>query len=170
MTMIEDRIRRLEDRTALDDLVVRYFLAADDDNLQGISASFTEDATFASSGVVNASGRQGIVDFIVASRAHMGLTVHTPNYTLYTFGDEDHATGLIGAHLELVLGGQSLFGAVRYEDEYVRAIEGWRIARRDMQTIHIAPWSEVGDALRSDFPVRWPGITPLPSDYPRSVE
>jgi hypothetical protein len=169
MTMIEDRIRRLEDRAALDDLVVRYFLAADGDDLEGIGTSFTEDAAFASSGVANASGRRGIVDFIAASRAHMGLTLHTPNYALYTFGDEDHATGLVGAHLELVLDGQSLFGAVRYQDEYVRTVEGWRIARRDMRTIHIAPWAEVGDAFRSDFPVRWPGIAPLPSDYPRSI-
>jgi hypothetical protein len=167
MTTLEDRIRRLEDRAALDDLVVRYFLAADGDDLAGVGASFAEDATFASSGVISATGRQGIVDFIAGARAHMGLTVHTPNYALYTFTDDDHATGLVGAHLELVLGDQSLFGAVRYQDAYVRTEDGWRIARRDMRTIHIAPWSDVGDALRSDCPIRWPGIEPLPSDFPR---
>lgn len=166
MTSIEDRLRRLEDRAALDDLVVRYFLAADGDDLPGVGASFTVDATFASSGVINATGRQGIVDFIAGARAHMGLTVHTPNYALYTFADDDHVTGLVGAHLEMVLGGQSLFGAVRYQDTYVRTGEGWLIARRDMRTIHIAPWSDVGEAMRSDTPVRWPGAA-LPSDYPR---
>lgn len=167
MTSIEDRIRRLEDRAALDDLAVRYFLAADGDDLAGIGASFTEDATFASSGAVNATGRQAIVDFIADSRAHMGLTVHTFDYGLYTFADANHATGLVGAHLELVLGGRMLFGAVRYQDAYVRAGEGWLIARRDMRTIHIAPWNDVGEAMRSDTPVHWPGTAPLPSDYPR---
>ena len=47
---VEDRVRRLEDRAALDDLIVRYFLAADGDDMDGIRASFTPDATFASSG------------------------------------------------------------------------------------------------------------------------
>ncbi|MGE0774444.1 MAG: nuclear transport factor 2 family protein [Sphingomonadaceae bacterium] len=166
---VDDRIRRLEDRAALDDLVVRYFLAADGDDLKGVGDSFMLDATFASSGAISATGRQGIVDFIVASRAQMGLTVHTPNYGLYTFGDDnDRATGLIGAHLELVVADQSLFGAVRYQDQYVRTCEGWLIASRDMRTVYIAPMDELGDAMRSDHPVRWPGISPLPTDFPRS--
>lgn len=167
MTSIEARIQRLEDRTALDDLVVRYFLAADGDDLIGVGASFTEDAIFASSGQISASGREGIVDFIAGARAHMGLTVHTPNYALYTFTDQDRASGLVGAHLELVLAGQSLFGAVRYQDDYIRTGQGWRIARRDMRVIHISPWDDVGEAMRSAVPVRWPGVAPLPSDYPR---
>jgi ketosteroid isomerase-like protein len=167
MTSIEARIQRLEDRAALDDLVVRYFLAADGDDLAGVGASFTEDATFASSGQLSASGRQAIVDFIASARAHMGLTVHTPNYALYTFADPDHASGLVGAHLELVLAGESLFGAVRYQDDYVRAEQGWRILRRDMRVIHIAPWNEVGEAMCSALPVRWPGVAPFPSDYAR---
>lgn len=164
MTDMEARLRRLEDRAALDDLVVRYFLAADGDDLPGVGACFTEGASFASAGVVDATGRQGIQDFIAASRAHMGLTVHTPNFVLYSFTGADNATGLVGAHLELVLAGQSLFGAVRYQDEYVRSNDVWRIARRDMRTVHIGPWAEVGDTLQSDFPVRWPGTEPRPSD------
>lgn len=167
MAEIEQRLARLEDRAMIEDLVVRYFLAADGDDPDGVGESFTDDATFSSSGVNNATGRAAIVDFIGAARRHMGLTVHTPNYVLCSFRDADRASGLVGAHLELVLGGQSLFGAVRYEDEYVRGPGGWRISRRDMRTIHIAPWAEVGEAFASQLPVRWPGVGPLPSDYPR---
>ena len=167
MISIEGRIQHLEDRAALDDLVVRYFLAADGDDLIGVGASFAEDATFASSGQVSARGREGIVDFIAGARAHMGLTVHTPNYALYTFTGQDHASGLVGAHLELVLANQSLFGAVRYQDDYVRTAQGWRIRSRDIRVIHIAAWEEVAEAMRSTVPVRWPGVAPLPSDYPR---
>lgn len=167
MDTLENRVRRLEDRAAIDDLVVRYFLAADGDDLNGVGACFTDDAIFASSGVVNAKGRQSIVDFIAGARAHMGLTIHTPHYGLYTFGDDDHATGLVGAHLELVLGGETLFGAVRYQDAYSRIGGEWLISRRDMRTIHIAPWNEVDETMRSELPVRWPGSAPSPSDYPR---
>lgn len=167
MGTIEDRLRRLEDRAAIDDLVVRYFLAADGDDMEGVAACFTDDAAFASSGVVNAQGRQGIADFIAGARSHMGLTVHTPHYGLYTFETGDRAAGIVGAHLELVIGGHTLFGAVRYQDAYNRTDEGWRIARRDMRTIHMAPWNDVGDAMKSAFPVRWPGAEPSSSDYPR---
>ncbi|MEE4454840.1 nuclear transport factor 2 family protein [Novosphingobium resinovorum] len=167
MSTLEQRLRRLEDRAELDDLIVRYFLACDGDDMQGVGDSFTQEATFASSGALNAQGREAIVDFIRTSREHMGLTVHTPHYGLYTFHDDDRAEGLVGAHLELVLAGQPLLGAVRYQDEYRRTSEGWRIVHRDMRTIHIAPWNEVGGSMLSPTPVRWPGIAPLPSDYPR---
>ncbi|WP_176599120.1 MULTISPECIES: nuclear transport factor 2 family protein [Sphingobium] len=167
MSDLELRIRRLEDRAALDDLNVRYFLACDNDDYAGIGDIFSREAIFATSGKVAATGRDTIVEFIRVSRSHMGLTVHTPHYGLYTFIDDDHVQGLVGVHLELVLGEETLFGAVRYQDEYRRTEDGWRVASRNMRTIHIAPWSQVGQSLLSDTPVRWPGVQPLPSDYPR---
>jgi hypothetical protein len=81
--------------------------------------------------------------------------------------DDNVKHGVVGAHLELVLNGVAVFGAVRYEDEYVRTDGTWSIRRRDMRTIHIAPWNEVSAAFPSAGPVRWPGAEPLPSDYPR---
>ena len=41
MSDVEARLGRLEDRAAIDDLVARYFLAADGDDLAGVGASFT---------------------------------------------------------------------------------------------------------------------------------
>lgn len=164
---IEQRLRRLEDRAAINDLVVAYFLAADGDDLDGVGASFTTDATFSSSGAVNATGRDGIVEFIRGARNHMGLTVHTPHYAQLTFDGDDTATGLVGAHLELVLAGEALYGAVRYVDRYVRENGRWLINTRDMRTIHIAPWLGVGEAFASEGPVRWPGAAPAHSDFPR---
>ena len=164
---IEQRLRRLEDRAAIDELVVDYFLAADGDDLVGVGESFTEDATFSSSGAVNATGRTGIVDFIRAAREQMGLTIHTPNYARLRFNGDDDAEGLVGAHLELVFGGKSLFGAVRYVDRYLRRGDRWLIHARDMRTIHIAEWSDVGEAFASDKPIRWTGAPAYPSDFPR---
>ena len=164
---LEKRLQRLEDRAAIDDLVVAYFLAADGDDRDGVAASFTPAATFSTSGALNASGAQGIADFIQGARQHMGLTVHTPNYVHIQFEGDDAAQGIVGAHLELVLGGAALFGAVRYLDRYVREGGHWRIWARDMRVIHIAPWSEVGEALASPAPVRWTGAPPMASDFPR---
>jgi ketosteroid isomerase-like protein len=168
MSSIEQRLRRLEDRAEIEDLVARYFLAADGDDMAGVAACFTDDAAFSSSGVPNATGSRDIVDFIAGARSHMGLTLHTPNYVLLTIVDDDHVDGLVGAHLELALAGEALFGAVRYQDSYVRTAQGWRIASRDMRTVHIAPWDDVGISLLSATPVRWPGVDAVKSDFPRA--
>ncbi|QKR98319.1 nuclear transport factor 2 family protein [Sphingomonas sp. CL5.1] len=164
---LEQRVARLEDRAAINDLVVRYFLASDGDDLKTIGESFTPDAIFASSGQISGEGRDGIVEFIRGARSHMGLTIHTPHYVQITFDDADRARGLVGAHLELVLGGQAIYGAVRYVDEYVKRDGRWLISKRDMRTIAIAPWLEFGAALESETPMRWPG-SKAQSDYPRS--
>lgn len=167
MTDAEQRLRRLEDRAELEDLVARYFLAADGDDADGLADSFTVDGSFSVSGALCGESRAAVVAFLVGERARMGLTVHTPNLMLFTLDDAARASGIVTAHLELVLGGQSLFGAVRYLDRYVRDGNRWRIRSRDMRTVHIAPWAEVGEAFKSEAPVRWPGIAPLPSDFPR---
>jgi hypothetical protein len=167
MVGLEQRVQRLEDRAAINDLVVKYFLAADGDDLDNVGATFTEEASFSASGQLCASGRQAIMHFIRSSRAQMGLTIHTPHYSQVTFETDDRAVGLVGAHLELVIGNASVCGAVRYVDEYVRCGNTWRIRSRDMRTIYLAPWVDVGQALKSDTPVRWPGTPPASSDYPR---
>jgi hypothetical protein len=166
---LEHRIKTLEDRAAIADRVVAYFLAADGDDLDGVGASFTVDASFSSSGKQDAAGRVAIVDFIRNARTHMGLTVHTPHYVHITALSDDAAGGIVGAHLELSLGGVPVYGAVRYADTYRRGDEGWQIHSRDMRTIFLAPWSTAGDALLSDLPVRWPGGSPGASDYPRQL-
>ena len=163
----EQRLRRLEDRAELQDLAVRYFIASDDDDAAGLGACFVPDATFSVSGAVCGQSRAAIVSFIAGERLKMGLTVHTPNYTLFEFHDDRSASGVVGAHMELVLSGQMLFGAVRYHDTYARDEGRWCVRTRDMRVIHIAPWEDVGRSMMSDRPVRWPGLPALPTDFPR---
>ena len=167
MADIATRVGLLEDRAALHDLVARYFLAADGDDLDGLRACFGADASFAIAGWIGGSGREGIVDFLVEQRRRMGLTLHTPSSVLIAV-DGDRAKGLIGAQLEMVIDGVTVFGAVRYRDTYVREDGDWRIAARDMRTVHLAPWGEVGEAMASATPVRWPGAPPAASDFPRA--
>ena len=164
---INRRLTRVEDRCAIGELVVRYFLAADGDDFDTIGECFTEDSQFSTSGVQAARTRVGIAAFIRDSRRAMGLTVHTPHYVQCTFDEAGSATGLVGAHLEIVLTGVAVYGAVRYHDSYLHEQGRWRIHARDMRTIYLAPWNEVGQALASPGPVRWPGAGAAPSDFPR---
>jgi hypothetical protein len=167
MEDFERRLQRLEDQMALGELNVRYFLAADGDDLEALGACYADDGVFEISGNVVASGRQAIIDFNRKARGEMGLTLHTPHYGLYDFPEAGRAKGLLGAHLELAMGGKAVFGAVRYEDNYIRTAQGWLYLSRNMRTVYIGPWAKAGDALASDLPVQWPGSPPAASDYPR---
>jgi len=167
MNDIESRLRRLEDRSELQDLIVRYFLAADDNDYEALAATFAPDAVFSAGGFMGGRSRAEVVEFIRADRTNnMGVTIHTPNFTLLDFRDADAATGVIGAHLELARGGRTLYGAVRYHDEYARLDGRWYIKRREMLAIHIGPWEEVGTSLTAERRVRWPGARPSHADLP----
>ncbi|HWI71109.1 MAG TPA: nuclear transport factor 2 family protein [Baekduia sp.] len=165
MSDVEERLRRLEDRAALQDLIVRYFVAADDDDYETLGACFADDGAFSAGGFPGGTTRQEIVDFIRADRESMAATVHTPDFLLLDFEGDDAATGVVGAHLELGRGGTTLFGAVRYFDRYARGADGrWQITSREMRTKHVGPWDEVASSLTSKLSVRWPGIDPLPAE------
>jgi uncharacterized protein (TIGR02246 family) len=164
---LEDRIRKLEDRAALQDLVADYFKATDDDDYDTLAGCFTEDASFGASGFDGGGGRDGIIAFLRTARAGMGQTVHTPNYVQLRFTDDDHASGVVGAHLELGMGDQTFYAAVRYLDSYARVEGRWQISSREMKAVHVSPWADVGTSLSTPLNVRWPGAEPGPSDFPR---
>ncbi len=165
MSDLETRIRRLEDRAEVNDLVVRYFLASDFDDYDKIADAFASGGTFSAGGFPGAAGGQGVADMIAGARKGFGNTIHTPDYVLIEFTDADHATGVVGAHLKIATGGTTVYGAVRYEDEYVREGGRWKFTSRNMRTIHLGPWDEAAGSLTSETPVRWPGAEPAPSDY-----
>lgn len=167
MSDIERRLRRLEDRAELQDLIVRYFYAADDDDYDELAAVFAPDASFLFGGVVGGTTRDAVIAFLKAERANMGVTVHTPHGMLFRFPAADRATGVIGAHLELARGGKSLIGAVRYHDEYVRTDGTWRIRRRELLVIHMGPWEDVATSLTAELRARWPGYPAGPADLPK---
>lgn len=164
MTDLESRLRSLENRASLQDLVVRYFVASDDDDYLTLASQFSADATFNAAGQTVAEGCEAVIAFIRSARENMGLTIHTPDFSLFDFQDGDHATGLVGAHLELSIAGKSLFGAVRYKDRYFRQDGRWLFQARTLQVIHIGPWEEIGRSLTEPLRVRWPGVEPQPSE------
>jgi hypothetical protein len=169
MTTVERRLRRLEDRAELQDLIVRYFIASDDDDYETLADVFVPDCSFGASGFEGAHGREAVVESLRVARSYMGATVHTPNYTLFTFQSDDRASGIVGAHLELSMADKTLFGAVRYADEYVWSEGRWRFRSREMRCIHMGPWQDVATSLTDELCVRWPGIPPKRSDYPKKA-
>lgn len=166
MSDVERRLKALEDRIELQDLAVRYFIAVDDDDYSTIETLFAPDAVFLAGGLTGGTDRSAIITFLRNARASMGVTIHTPHYSLVSVTGENSATGVVGAHLEIAMGGHSLFGAARYQDKYVRLDGKWHFAQRDMLTIHMGPWEQVATSLTADLSARWPGSDPQPADLP----
>jgi hypothetical protein len=159
MTTVEERLRRLEDRQELADLVVRYFNACDEQDFDAVAETFATDGEMG-----EGYGRDQVAELIREDRSLMGPTIHSPDSMLFTFTDDDHASGVIAAHCELSRGGRTLYGAMRYLDTYVRERGTWRIATREVRMIHVGGWDEVGDSLSGEAPVRWPGEPPAAAD------
>ena len=74
-------------------------MRADFDDCEGVMSAFAEDWAFSADGFEAGTGKQGITDSIRSSREAFGTTIHTPHYVLIEFQHDDHATGLVGAHL-----------------------------------------------------------------------
>jgi hypothetical protein len=90
---IEERLRRLEDRIELQNLMLRYFIGCDDDNYEDLARVFADDAEYA-----DGTGPAEIVGILRESRSQMGATIHTPDYMLIEFADADHASAVVGVH------------------------------------------------------------------------
>ena len=95
MSTLEERIRRLEDRAEIQDLVAAYFRAVDDDDYAVVARCFTPDAQFVASGFTGDRSREAVVAFLKLARSGMGQTVHTPNYVQIEFTGDGAASGLV---------------------------------------------------------------------------
>lgn len=167
MASLEDRIGKLEDRAEIQDLAARYFLATDDDDYPVLGQCFTREAKFDASGFEGGSGRDAIIEFLKSARSGMGQTVHTIDYAHVDLTGADSAQGIVTAHLELGMGGTTVYAAVRYIDGYAREDGKWRISGREMKVVHLGSWDEVTSSLTEANNIRWPGSEAEPSDLPR---
>ncbi len=169
MTTLEQRIQKLEDRAEIQDLVARYFKVTDDDDEQSLADCFTHDARFIATGFEGGTGRAGVMEFLKSARSTMQQTVHTPNYVHINFQGPDAAEGTVMAHLEIGIGGTTVYAAVRYLDTYAREDGKWRIATREMGAVHLGSWDLVASSMTDPNNVRWPGADPAASDFPRKA-
>jgi len=162
MTNTDDlaaRIRRLEDRLELRELSVRYCRAIDDTDWTAVGALFADQAELG-----DVTGRDQVVTALRSVRETYGRTVHMAHGLMADFADDGHATGMVPAHAELDIGGETIICHIRYYDRYVRERGRWVFGRRDLKFLYAVPWSQMALALIDELPVRWPGTPPAPAD------
>ncbi|MER6977384.1 nuclear transport factor 2 family protein [Streptomyces carpinensis] len=149
---LETRIRRLEDRREIDDLVLLYFLAMDERDLPGLPYIFAEDAHLGSAdGVFAANGLAEIESTYEGRFAVLGPTFHFSHGVIVGFDDDpDLAHGVVAGHAEVVRNGTTMWVALRYEDVYRRTPQGWRIADRVMSYMYYAPAESYAAVMKQD--------------------
>ena len=165
----EDRIRRLEDREAIKDLVTMYGFVMDERSISGIRKLFADDAEFRTpDGYINTSSLDELVAMYEGRFDVNGPTNHFVHGHVVRFdpGNADLAYGLVSSHVEVSRKGVPLIGAIRYADTYVRTQAGWRFKARVMsymyyvdvheypEAIHVAERVRIyGDDRLGDWPV-----------------
>jgi hypothetical protein len=135
---LERRIRAIEDRLEIEDVIVRYAIAVDTQDDEMLESCFTDDAEASFAGVPAGPGGAAIVAFLASLRGVrvIGSTHRFANIVVNLDGDEADVQssavvyGVRGEPLQLRLRG------ISYRDRFVRTAAGWRIARR----VHSAAW------------------------------
>jgi uncharacterized protein (TIGR02246 family) len=162
------RVRRIEDRIEIGELVHRYAVAVDDRDMATLAACYTTDAVFDSVGG-RTVGRDAITEYYAGRFRLMGPTRHLPVSTVIDFAGEDEATGQVLAHAELGMGGRTIFSALRYDDQYRREDGRWRFRERRIEQLYAMPLAELTTGLAESRRKRWPGTEPAEADIPEGL-
>ena len=140
---LERRVRAIEDRLEIEDVIIRYANAVDFQDDALLETCFTDDATASFAGVPAGPGGAAIVAFLVSLRGApvIGSTHRFGNVVVTLNGDEADVQsravvyGVRGEPLQLRMRG------ITYHDHFVRTEAGWRIARR----VHSPSWEGASD-------------------------
>lgn len=165
------RIRRLEDREAIRELVGRYGFVIDNRDIEGLAELFCEDGVLQSQdGVMNARGRAAIVEMYKGRFAVLGPTFHFTHDHAITLDerDPDSATGIIASHAEVTRNGETMLAAIRYHDRYRRENGRWRFASRMLSFFYYTPVEQYVETMKSALRQRAYG-EPRPADWPESL-
>lgn len=146
-----DRLQEIEDWLAILALQVDYARAADSFDGNLYASVFTEDGVLDAShcGFPVACGRQQIAAVMDGAFRQQTHNIHlTTNQRVLSI-DDDRATGFAYFFQRSLLrnGGRTEF-AGRYDDEYRRTAEGWKIERRVL--IELLPTVVEGYELGSE--------------------
>jgi hypothetical protein len=167
----EQRLARVEDRQAIQELGILYGFVMDERDEAGIRRLFTDDATLDSQdGVFSAAGIEEIVTTYLGRFAALGPTNHYSHGHVVRFddGDPDVATGLLAGHAEVFRNGVGHQVALRYKDRYRRVDGGWRFAARLMSYMYYLPSAEYAEGFGAPDGVRVYGDR-RPSDWPEAL-
>ena len=170
---LKKRIRRLEDRVEIGELIARYGLVMDNRDMEGMPALFTRDVVFRSlDGVMNVQGVDAAVAMFRSRFEVLGPSNHFTHDRIIEFDDQDpdRASGIVLSHAEMNRLGTAMLTAIRYSDTYRREPGGWRFSERVLAFMYYVPTREYLDALGPGLALRNRAYaTPQPADWPERL-
>jgi uncharacterized protein (TIGR02246 family) len=171
MDDLEQRVKRLEDRTEILNLVARYYNAVDDRDIELVGELFCDDGVFGRyNGTDRAEGRDAIKAFYYDRLSGVGPSFHYPHAHLIEFDSPDTATGVITAHAEMGIEGKMVMTGFRYEDRYRRDGDGvWRFLERLTRFYYFMSHEDLHHHYEDDVRIRWPG-EPMVADLPDGLD
>lgn len=170
-TTLEKRLQKLEAHDSIRMLVARYGVTVDDHDLQGLAGLFAKQAVFRSKdGVMEARGRDQIVEQFIARFAVLGISNHVSHDHIITLdeGDGRRAQGLVTSHAELWRNNQAYIAALRYQDVYVLEDAEWHFGERELAFLYYLPVGEYCEGLGSPLRQRAYGDQ-RPADFPEGL-
>lgn len=165
---LKRRLRRVEDRIELSDLVARYGVAVDDRDYDGLAGLYARDCVFEHA-TGRSEGRDAVIAYYRERGDYFGPTYHIPHSQTVEFQSDDEATGVVAAHAELTIDGRAFVVAIRYSDRYVREDGTWRFRERATRFLYALPLDELPASMDDELRVRWPGTEPKHADLPDST-
>lgn len=128
---IEDRLKRVEDREALQDVLTAYCTAVDSlSDMEGLLNCFTEDALFDLTGIhlPRFEGHEQIRAFF--SQVFEGMSHHAhynTNFAVERLEGDEAACRAYVIGMGVTHDGRSVLVYVRYHLDFMRTRKGWKI-------------------------------------------
>lgn len=160
---IESQLRRIEDRQEISDIVAAYGRHVDDRNWDAVEQLYAEESVFDTVGG-RITGRRAIRDYYEQRTSQFGPTYHYPHSHEVFLDSEVNAHGIVCAHAELAIAGETVWIALRYHDVYVRTTDGWRFRERQVKFLYVLPLHELATRFAEKKRTHWPNTEPRVAD------
>jgi hypothetical protein len=132
-----------DDRQDISDLLVRYATGIDRRDWPLFRTVFTDDCELDYGEIGSWKGVDSVTEFMEQAHAMAGYTMHRlTNQAITIDGDKAAARTYIDA---VIMAGGNQAGVNAwgfYEDEIIRAGDGWRIARRRFTQVRVSTFGQ----------------------------
>ena len=141
---LERRIRALEDIEAIKRLKARYCAFCDDNyDAEGLISLFTEDAVWDGGAFGRYEGREAIWKFFKGVSAMLPFALHfVTNPLIKVEGERATGRWYLLEPCTFADGNQAVWGAAKYEDEYVKAGGEWKFKSVKLASSFWTPYEQ----------------------------
>ncbi len=127
-----------QDRQDISDLLVRYATGIDRRDWDLFRSVFTPDCRLDYGEIGVWEGVEAVTEFMDAAHAGAGHTLHRiTNQAIDVDGDRAAARSYVDVWIMAADNASGINATGFYDDEMVRAADGWRIARRTFTTVRV---------------------------------